>query len=166
MKNILLMKKVLFILILSFSLWACDDQMNSIEVINNSNHGFVFSFGKERPLDYSELLIEVDSGLTFIYYGIDPGSVWIYYASRELEEVYKDYLGGIGLKDKLVFTIDTIFEFEEPFKEKCGICEFVTDDGAYITYGTPLLFCGDSYLVKLNSSPATVDGVTTYWNCY
>ncbi|MEX0987087.1 MAG: hypothetical protein WD052_06375 [Bacteroidales bacterium] len=52
------------------------------------------------------------------------------------------------------------------FLEDCGTCEFVTDDGTDITYGTPLLFCGDSYADKVNSSPTTIGGTTTYWNCY
>lgn len=52
------------------------------------------------------------------------------------------------------------------FLEDCGTCELVTDDGTEITYGTPLLFCGEAYQEKLNSEPIEVAGVTTWWNCY
>lgn len=51
--------------------------------------------------------------------------------------------------------------------EECGTCELVTieADGS-ITRGTPLPYCGDQLDEKKNSSPVTVDGVTTYWDCY
>ena len=52
------------------------------------------------------------------------------------------------------------------FLEDCGTCELVTDDGTDITYGTPLIFCGDELLDKQNSTPTTIGGVTTWWNCY
>ena len=51
------------------------------------------------------------------------------------------------------------------FLEDCGTCTLVTDDGTEVTYGTALLFCGDSYQEKLGSTPTTVLGVTTYWDC-
>lgn len=46
--------------------------------------------------------------------------------------------------------------------EDCGTCVLVTDGEE----GTPLLYCGDSYQDKLNSSPTTIGGVTSYWDCY
>lgn len=51
--------------------------------------------------------------------------------------------------------------------EECGTCELVTEnaDGS-VTNGTPLPFCGDALAEKKNSSPVTVGGVTTYWDCY
>jgi hypothetical protein len=51
--------------------------------------------------------------------------------------------------------------------EECGTCELVTvnADGSE-TLGTPLPFCGDALAEKQNSSPVTVGGVTTYWDCY
>ncbi|MCF8224646.1 MAG: hypothetical protein K9J30_02075 [Bacteroidales bacterium] len=52
------------------------------------------------------------------------------------------------------------------FLEECGTCELVTDDGNEITYGTPLIFCGDNLLEKQNSEPVSIGGVTTWWNCY
>jgi hypothetical protein len=52
------------------------------------------------------------------------------------------------------------------FIETCGECELVTDDGTEVTYGTPIPLCGDQYLERLNSTPTTIGGVTTYWNCY
>jgi len=52
------------------------------------------------------------------------------------------------------------------FLEDCGTCELVTDDGTDITYGTPLLFCGDQLAERQDASPVTVGGTTTYWNCY
>lgn len=52
------------------------------------------------------------------------------------------------------------------FLEDCGQCETVTYDGTETTYGTPLLFCGDAYQERLNSTPITIGGVTTSWNCY
>jgi hypothetical protein len=52
------------------------------------------------------------------------------------------------------------------FIEDCGTCELVTDDGTEVTTGTPLLYCGDQYQERLNSTPTTVGSVTTYWNCY
>ncbi len=50
--------------------------------------------------------------------------------------------------------------------QDCGTCQMVTEssDGS-ISYGTPLVFCGDSYQDKLNSTPTTVLGTTTYWDC-
>jgi hypothetical protein len=51
--------------------------------------------------------------------------------------------------------------------EECGTCELITEyaDGTRDT-GTPLPFCGDDLKDRENSSPVTVGGVTTYWNCY
>ena len=50
--------------------------------------------------------------------------------------------------------------------EECGTCELVTEDAdGNITYGTPLPFCGEALEEKKNSSPVTVGGVTTYWEC-
>jgi hypothetical protein len=51
--------------------------------------------------------------------------------------------------------------------EECGTCELVTiqADGS-TSRGTPLPFCGDALAEKKNSSPVTVGGVTTYWDCY
>ncbi|MEX0981869.1 MAG: hypothetical protein WD577_05195 [Bacteroidales bacterium] len=46
--------------------------------------------------------------------------------------------------------------------EDCGTCVLVTDGEE----GTPLLFCGDAYQERLNSSPTTINGVTSYWDCY
>ena len=52
------------------------------------------------------------------------------------------------------------------FLEECGTCELVTEDAdGNITEGTPLPFCGDALSEKQNSSPVTVAGVTTYWDC-
>jgi hypothetical protein len=51
--------------------------------------------------------------------------------------------------------------------EECGTCELVTvaSDGT-TTYGTPLPYCGEALEEKQNSSPVTVGGTTTYWECY
>jgi len=51
--------------------------------------------------------------------------------------------------------------------EECGTCELVTiqADGTE-TRSTPLPFCGDQLDDKKNSSPVTIDNVTTYWDCY
>ena len=51
--------------------------------------------------------------------------------------------------------------------EECGTCELVTEDSnGDKTYGTPLPFCGDALAEKDNAAPVTINGVTTYWNCY
>jgi len=51
--------------------------------------------------------------------------------------------------------------------EECGTCELVTVDAdGNETFGTPLPFCGDRLAEKQNSAPVTIDGVTTYWDCY
>lgn len=51
--------------------------------------------------------------------------------------------------------------------EECGTCELVTDDGqGNVSYGTPLPFCGDDLKDKEDAPPVTINGVTTYWNCY
>jgi len=52
------------------------------------------------------------------------------------------------------------------FLEECGTCEFVTVENGVESYGTPLPYCGDALKEKQNSSPETVGGITTYWNCY
>jgi len=53
------------------------------------------------------------------------------------------------------------------FIEECGTCELVTEDAdGNKTYGTPLPFCGDDLTEKDNESPVTINGITTYWNCY
>ena len=51
--------------------------------------------------------------------------------------------------------------------EECGTCELVTEDAdGNKTYGTPLPFCGDALTEKEDASPVTINGITTYWNCY
>ena len=50
--------------------------------------------------------------------------------------------------------------------EECGTCELVTESGGSVTKGTPLPQCGEDLKDKEDSSPVTVGGVTTYWNCY
>ncbi len=51
--------------------------------------------------------------------------------------------------------------------EECGTCELITEDAdGNKAYGTPLPFCGDDLKDKEDASPVTINGVTTYWNCY
>ena len=51
--------------------------------------------------------------------------------------------------------------------EECGTCELVTEDaGGNKSFGTPLLVCGEDLKVKDDAPPETVNGITTYWNCY
>ena len=52
--------------------------------------------------------------------------------------------------------------------EECGTCELVTEysDGTDTEYGTPLPFCGDDLKDKEDASPVTINGTTTYWNCF
>ena len=51
--------------------------------------------------------------------------------------------------------------------EECGTCELVTEDGdGNKTYGTPLPVCGDDLKEKEDAPPVTINGITTYWNCY
>jgi len=53
------------------------------------------------------------------------------------------------------------------FLEDCGTCELVTEiDGVVDNVGAPLLFCGDQYQERLNSSPTTIGNTVTYWSCY
>ncbi len=51
--------------------------------------------------------------------------------------------------------------------EDCGTCELVTewDDGT-VTRGTPLVYCGDAYYDKVNSSATSIAGGISYWDCY
>ncbi|MEZ5071494.1 MAG: hypothetical protein R2751_11130 [Bacteroidales bacterium] len=50
--------------------------------------------------------------------------------------------------------------------EECGTCALVTVDAdSNTTYGADLPFCGDDLIDKQNSSPTTVGGITTYWEC-
>ena len=50
--------------------------------------------------------------------------------------------------------------------EECGTCELLTEqaDGT-IKPDSPLPFCGDDLKDRENSSPVTVGGVTTWWEC-
>jgi len=50
--------------------------------------------------------------------------------------------------------------------EECGSCVLVTEqaDGT-ISRGTPLPFCGETLADKQDSTPQTIGGVTTYWDC-
>jgi len=51
--------------------------------------------------------------------------------------------------------------------EECGTCELVTEDAdGNQSFGTPLPFCGDDLKDKEDASPVTINGVTTFWNCY
>lgn len=51
--------------------------------------------------------------------------------------------------------------------EECGTCVLITEEnGQVIEEGTPLPYCGDALKEKQNSSPVTVGGITTYWDCY
>jgi len=51
--------------------------------------------------------------------------------------------------------------------EECGTCEMVTiDANNNETRGTPLPFCGDDLKDRENEPPVTINGVTTYWDCY
>jgi len=51
--------------------------------------------------------------------------------------------------------------------DECGTCELVTiDANNNETRTTPLPYCGDDLKSKKDSSPETVAGVTTYWECY
>jgi len=51
--------------------------------------------------------------------------------------------------------------------EECGTCELVTiDANNNETRGTPLPYCGEQLKDKKDSSPETVGGITTYWECY
>ena len=50
---------------------------------------------------------------------------------------------------------------------ECGTCEYVTIDAeGNETRSAPQPFCGESLQEKLNDVPETIDGVTTYWDCY
>ena len=51
--------------------------------------------------------------------------------------------------------------------EECGTCQLITEEnGQVIDEGSPLPYCGDALKERQNSSPVTVGGVTTYWECY
>ena len=50
--------------------------------------------------------------------------------------------------------------------EECGNCELVTESNGSVTRGTPLPSCGEQLKEKEDSSPVTVGGVTTHWECY
>ena len=74
-------------------------------------------------------------------------------------------------KRKLVITAAVVMSMGilpgRGFIEECGTCELVTEDAdGNKTYGTPLPFCGDELTEKDNELPVTINGITTYWNCY
>ena len=51
--------------------------------------------------------------------------------------------------------------------DECGTCERVTiDANDNETRSTPLPYCGEELKDRKDSSPETIDGVTTYWECY
>ena len=51
--------------------------------------------------------------------------------------------------------------------DECGTCEQVTiDANNNETRSTPRLDCGEDLKDKKDSSPETIGGVTTYWECY
>ncbi len=51
--------------------------------------------------------------------------------------------------------------------EECGTCEVVTEvNGSVTDTGPPLPYCGDDLKDKEDQSPVTLNGVTTYWECY
>ncbi len=51
--------------------------------------------------------------------------------------------------------------------DKCGTCELVTvDANNNETRSTPLPYCGEDLKDREDSSPETIVGVTTYWECY
>ena len=53
------------------------------------------------------------------------------------------------------------------FFDNCGKCEFVTvDENGNESYGPLLPYCDEDLQERQNSSPETVGGITTYWNCY
>ena len=50
---------------------------------------------------------------------------------------------------------------------ECGTCEWVSIDADDIeTRTAPQPFCNDELLERQNDVPETIDGVTTYWDCY
>jgi hypothetical protein len=50
--------------------------------------------------------------------------------------------------------------------EECGTCSLITEEnGQVVDEGAALPFCGDDLKERKNSSPVTVAGVTTYWEC-
>lgn len=49
----------------------------------------------------------------------------------------------------------------------CGSCEWVSIDAdGNETRSAPQPFCGDDLLDKRDDVPETINGVTTYWDCY
>ena len=51
--------------------------------------------------------------------------------------------------------------------DECGTCELVTIDANGVeTRSTPLPFCGDELQTRKDSSPETINNVTTYYECY
>ena len=51
--------------------------------------------------------------------------------------------------------------------DECGNCELVTiDANGNETRSTPLPYCGEELKDRKDSSPETIGGVTTYWECY
>ena len=51
--------------------------------------------------------------------------------------------------------------------EECGTCVLVTvDSDGNETETAPVPYCGDALTEKKNSSPVTLGGITTFWDCY
>ncbi len=66
----------------------------------------------------------------------------------------------VGLVVLAAFTLPSC-----EFLEDCATCESVTDDGSgNYTYGTPLIFCGETLEEKRNEV-VEVGSTTTYWSC-
>ena len=67
----------------------------------------------------------------------------------------------------LIFAGLTCLTFSCDILDECGECELVTiDANNNETRSTPLPYCGEDLKDKKDSSPETIGGVTTYWECY
>ena len=50
--------------------------------------------------------------------------------------------------------------------EDCKTCRLVKDDHGVITKGAGIPTCGEALKERESEEPVTIDGVTTYWECY
>jgi len=126
--------------------WISGDQENIVLSPHNIPDGIILNFRDSSEVPDFNTIMKIE-----VTQDVDPG------------------LHVLSIKGTSESGKSRVYNFKldaGEFLGDCGTCVHVTDDGTDITYGTPLLYCGDSYYDRLNSSPITIGGITTYWDCY
>jgi len=133
---------------------------NTITIINNSNHEIRFAIGNKTEKTISDLDLRLNTDTSYTQYFNTPGTIYLHYGSVEFRDVQAEYMGEITLNNYLTYMIDTIFE------DICGTCSLFTEQDGEITETTSSYpYCNSAFLDKQSSTPTTIGGVTTYWEC-